>query len=328
MADLSLSIAIGDYDRVRAIARGLVPIEGVDPTFLFLGPEEIFFRAFRSTEFDICELSLSSYAVTTSKGVCPYVAVPVFPSRSFRHSAITVRKDRVKTPQDLKGRRVGIPEYQLTANVWVRALLEDQFGVEPSDIHWVQGGIDEPGRIEKIAINLPESVRIEPAPADASLSDLLERGDIDGIVSPRQPRALGRHPDVGWLFDDPVAAAMDYYRLTGIFPIMHVLGIRRELATAHPWLPASLVKAFTRAKDLALERLLDTSASNFSLPFIEETTRKVRSLMGEDYWSYGLEPNRKTLDAFLSHHHRQGLSARRLACEDLFVPSSLETFRI
>ncbi|MEI9852710.1 MAG: ABC transporter substrate-binding protein [Sphingomonas sp.] len=328
MGDLKLSIAIGDYDRVRAVARGTAPIEGVDPVFLFLEPEEIFFRAFRSAEFDMCELSLSSYTLTTAKGLCPYVAVPVFPSRAFRHTAITVRKDRVKSPEDLKGRRVGIPEYQLTANVWARALLEDQFGVKPSDIRWVQGGIDQPGRVEKVAFTLPEGVVMEPAPADKSLSDLLVSGEIDAMVAPRPPRGFGREPNIGWLFDDPIAAASDYFRATRIFPIMHVLGIRRELVAEHPWLPSAVVKAFTRAKDMALARLVDPSASNVSLPFLEETARRARALMGDDYWSYGLEPNRHVLETFLSHHHRQGLSPRLLACEELFVPSSLESFRI
>jgi 4,5-dihydroxyphthalate decarboxylase len=328
MTDLQLSIAIGDYDRVRPLATGQVRIDGVDPLFLFLEPEEIFFRAFRWAEFDLCELSLSSFTIKTAAGDCPYVAVPVFPSRAFRHNAIVVRKDRVGKPADLAGRRVGIPEYQLTANVWARALLEDQFGVTPADLQWVQGGLDEPGRIEKIALNLPDTIRIEPAPEGRSLSDLLESGEIDAIVAPRPPRGLGRHPDIGWLFDDPGAAASDYFRETGIFPIMHLLGIRRELATRHPWLPAAIVKAFTRAKDIALDRLLDPSASKVTLPFLEETARRARALMGADYWSYGLEANRRVLDTFLSHHHRQGLSPRRLECEELFVPSSLESFKI
>ncbi len=283
VAKLQLSIAIGDYDRVRPIDRGEVPIDGVDPLFLFLEPEEIFFRAFRSAEFDLCELSLSSYVLTTAKGVCPYVGVPVFPSRAFRHTAITVRRDRIRLPEDLKGRRVGIPEYQLTANVWARALLEDQFGVKPSDIRWVQGGIDQPGRIEKIAFDLPADVRIEPAPADRSLSDMLAAGEIDGLVAPRPPRGFGTDPNIGWLFEDPIAAASDYFRATGIFPIMHVLGIRKTLVEAHPWLPAAVVKAFVRAKDLAVARLLDPSASKASLPFLEETVRRAMTLMGNDY---------------------------------------------
>jgi 4,5-dihydroxyphthalate decarboxylase len=171
-------------------------------------------------------------------------------------------------------------------------------------------------------------VRIESAPADASLSDLLESGDIDAMVAPRPPRGFGRHLQIGWLFDDPVAAASDYFRATGIFPIMHVLGIRRELVARHPWLPAAAVKAFTRAKNIAVARLSDPSASNVSLPFLEETARSAQALMGEDYWSYGLEQNRVTLETFLAHHHRQGLSPRQLACEELFAPASLESFRI
>ncbi|HTU09588.1 MAG TPA: ABC transporter substrate-binding protein [Allosphingosinicella sp.] len=328
MADLGLSIAIGDYDRVRPLARGQVAIDGVDPTFLFLEPEEIFFRAFRHAEFDLCELSLSSYTIGVGAGTSAYLAVPVFPSRAFRHTAIYVRKDRIRAPADLKGRRVGIPEYQLTANVWARALLEDMFGIAPRDLHWVQGGIDEPGRIEKIGLSLPEDVRIEPAPEGRSLSDLLEAGDIDAMIAPRAPRGFGVHPDIGWLFDDPAAAAADYFKATGIFPIMHVLAIRKRLVEAHPWLPASVHKAFTRAKDIALARLVDPAASAVALPFLEETARGIRALMGTDYWPYGLEANRVTLDAFLSHHHRQGLSPQRLAPEALFAAAALEQARI
>ena len=329
MSRLQLSVAIGAYDRVRPIHDGDVLIDGADPVFLFLEPEEIFFRAFRFEEFDVCELSLSSYTLRTAAGTCPYVAVPVFPSRAFRHTAITVRTDRIHRPEDLKGRRVGIPEYQLTANVWARALLADEFGVQPSDMSWVQGGLEQPGRIEKINLNLPADVRIEPAPGDRSLSALIEAGEIDAIIAPRPPSCFARPgSNVGWLFPDPVAAATAYYKATRIFPIMHVLGVRRTLVERHPWLPASLTKAFTRAKDLAIERLVDPSASKITLPFTEERGREAQALMGHDYWAYGLDANRHVLDTFLDHHFRQGLSVRRLTPDELFAPSSLEAFKI
>src|SRR5216683_1000657 len=167
MAKLSLSIAVGDYDRVRPLVDGTVGIDGVAPIFMALEPEEIFFRAFRHADFDVCELSLSSFAVKTANGDCPYVGVPVFPSRAFRHTSIYVRTDRIRAPEDLKGKRIGVPEYQLTANVWVRAILEEEHGVKPSDVTWVRGGYEQPGRVEKIAIQLPPDIRLENVPDGA-----------------------------------------------------------------------------------------------------------------------------------------------------------------
>ncbi len=329
MGDLRLSIAIGNYDRVRSLVDGAVRMEGVDPIFMFLEPEEVFFRAFRHAEFDICELSLSSYVIKTAAGDCPYVAVPVFPSRAFRHTAITVRTDRVSRPEDLRGRRVGIPEYQLTANVWARALLADQFGVTPADMIWVRGGLEQAGRVEKIDLDLPSDVRIEPAPAGSTLSALLESGAIDAIVAPRAPSCFDRPgANVGWLFCDPVRAAKEYFERTRIFPIMHVLGIRRELLERHPWLAGAAVKAFTRSKDRAIDGLIDPGASKVTMPFTEERLREARAFMGHDFWPYGLEPNRHVLETFLRHHHRQGLSPRELRPEELFAPASLEAFKI
>jgi 4,5-dihydroxyphthalate decarboxylase len=329
MAKLELSVAIGDYDRTRALIDGSVAIDGVDPVYMTLVPEEIFFRAFRAAEFDICELSLSSYTIKTAQNDCPYIAVPAFVSRAFRHTAIYVRTDRVKTPQDLKGRKVGLPEYQLTANVWARALLEDDYGVKPSDIHWIRGGIEQAGRPEKLAIKLPPGVRLDDAPNGATVSRLLETGEIDGFIAPRPPTLVEKgHPNIGWLFRDPVAAAKDYYKRTGLFPIMHVVGIRRTLAEKHPWLPGAVFKAFERAKAIGLEKLSDTSATKVTLPFVEEALTTARALMGEDFWSYGVEKNRKVLDYFLAQHHAQGLSSRRVAVNELFHPGTYETFKL
>src|SRR5580704_6994532 len=221
MSKLALSVAVGNYDRVRPLMDGAVQIDGVDPIFMNLPPEEIFFRAFRSMDFDICELSMSSFTVKTAERSCPYVGVPAFVSRAFRHNSIYVRTDRIKAPEDLKGKRVGLPEYQLTACVWARIILADQHGVKPADIIWVRGGIEHPGRPEKIAIKLPAGVRMEDAPQDVTISELLQRGEIDGFIAPRPPSFAGtRHAQIGWLFADPVGAGRDYFRRTGIFPIM------------------------------------------------------------------------------------------------------------
>jgi 4,5-dihydroxyphthalate decarboxylase len=329
MSQLTLSVAIGDYDRNRPLIDGTVRVDGVEPLFMTLSPEEIFFRAMRTADFDICELSLSSFTLRTARGDNPYVGVPAFVSRAFRHTSIYVRTDRVKDPKDLIGRKVGVPEYQLTANVWARAILQDDFGVKPSDIHWVRAGIEQAHRPEKIAIQLPPGVHLVEGPPGKTISQLLEEGAIDAFIAPRPPQ-LGNsgNPHIGWLFRDPMAAAQDYYRRTGIFPIMHLIGIRRTLAERHPWLPAAVLKAFERAKTLALEALSDTSATKVTLPFVEEQLLAARSLLGPDFWPYGVAANRSTLETFLRHHHEQGLSMRPVKVEELFHPATLESYSV
>jgi len=330
MARLSLSVAIGPYDRMRPLVDGEVQIDAVDPHFMLLEPEEIFFRAMRQEAFDICELSLSSYSLRVARGDCPYVAVPVFPSRAFRHTCIVVRNDRgITKPADLRGKRIGLPEWQLTANVWARAILAEEYGVEARDITWVRGGYETPGRIEKLAVALPPGVVIENAPEGATISGMLAAGELDGVMGPRAPSCFERgDPAIRWLFEDPTAEAIAWYAKTRIFPVMHVLGIRKSLVEANPWLPVAVMKAFSASKALALARLTDTSATKVTLPFVEENLRRARQLMGEDFFSYGLDANRHVFEWFLRHHHAQGLSARLLTPEELFHPSTLESHKI
>jgi len=329
MAKLNLSVAVRDYDRTRPLTDGTVQIDGVDPVFLALDPEEIFFRAFRHAEFDICELSLSSSTVKTAQGDFAYVGVPAFVSRAFRHTSIYVRTDRVKKPQDLKGKKVGVSEYQLTANVWARALLEDEYGVKPSDIHWIRGGLEQAGRVEKIAITLPSDVKLDPAPEGATLSAMLEAGEIDAFIGPRTPSCFEQgKPNIGWLWGDPMAAAKDYFAKTGNFPIMHMIGVRRTLVDEHPWLPATVLKAFTRAKSICLGLLEETSASKVTLPFMEEQVKAARDFMGADFWPYGIPANRKQLEYFLAQHHKQGLSPRLVKPEELFHPTTFEAYKL
>ncbi len=330
MAKLRLSVAIGPYDRLRPLVDGEVAIDAVDPQFMLLEPEEIFFRSMRHEAFDVCELSLSSYSLRVARGDSPYVAVPVFPSRAFRHTCIVVRTDRgIERPADLKGKRIGIPEYQLTANVWARAILEEEYGVKPSDIAWVRGGYETPGRIEKLSVTLPPGVVVESAPEGATISGMLAAGELDGVMGPRAPSPFERgDPNIEWLFRDPTAEAQAWFRKTRIFPVMHVLGIRKALAEAHPWLPGAVMKAFERSKRIALKRLTDTSATKVTLPFVEENLRAARRLMGDDFFSYGLAPNRHVFEWFLRHHHAQGLSTRLLSPEELFHPATLESHKI
>ena len=330
MANLTLSIAVGDYDRNRALFDGRVQIDGVDPVFMKLSPEEIFFRAFRTQDFDICELSFSSYTVSTAQGSGHYIAIPAFLSRSFRHSSIYIRKGKgIGTPEDLRGKRIGIAEYQLTANVWARALLEDDYGVKPSEIQWVRGGVGTPDRPEKIKLQLPDDVSIEVAPKGRSLDNMLVAGDLDGFIGPRNPPCYDEgNPDIVRLFPDLVGTATAYYRRTGIFPIMHLLGLRKSLAESHPWLPGALFKAFNASKNHAVDQLLDTAASHATIPFLAEHIEAAQALLGQDYWSYGIEKNRAVLDNFLDHHHRQGLSSRRVTVDELFHQGSREQFSV
>ena len=328
--NLKLSIATGDYDRTRPIIDGRVAIDGVDPTCMALSPEEMFFRAFRQQAFDVSELSISSYCVSVANGDPHYIAVPVFLSRAFRHTSIYIRTDRgIATPKDLIGKRIGVAEYQLSANVWVRGLLLQEYGVKASDIHWVRGGMDTAGRPEKIKLSLPPDVKIEQAPDGATLNQMLVDGEIDGFIGPRWPRCYDEgHPNVGRLFPDSISVASEYFARTRIFPIMHVLGVRRALAEAHPWLPGALMKAFSTAKDLAEEALNDTSAAKVTMPFVEDTLKTAKDLMGENFWSYGVANNRVVLEAFCDMHFGQGLSPRKLEVGELFHPSSYEAYSL
>ncbi len=327
MSKLRLSVALGEYDRNRPLLEGRVLIDGVDPVFMTLSPEEMFFRAFRHREFDVSELSFSSYLVSLDQGDPFYIAIPAFLSRGFRHNSIYVRDDKgIERPEDLKGKRIGLAEYQLTANVWARAFLEDEHGLKPADVFWVRGGMEEPGRPEKIPLQLPPEIRLEEAPQGRSLNALLAAGEIDGFMGPRPPSCFEEgHAKVRRLFRDPKGAATAYYRRTGIFPIMHLLGLRRELAAQQPWLPAALLKAFSRSKAAAMAALFETAASSVTLPFIEDHIAEAKRLMGADYWSYGVGANRLALESFLDHHHRQGLSRHRIAVEEVFHPATLET---
>jgi len=330
LTDLKLSLAMGNYDRTRAILDGRAKIDGVDPVPMLLSPEEMFFRAFRHQAFDISELSLSSYSISVARGEPHYVAIPVFLSRAFRHTSVYIRTDRgIEKPEDLKGRRIGIAEYQLSANVWARGILEEDHGVKPSDVTWVRGGMDTPGRPEKIKVQLPDDLTVEEAPQGATLNGMLAAGEIDGFIGPRWPRCFAEgHPHVGRLFSDSIGAAEDYFRRTRIFPIMHVLGLRRSLAEQYPFLPAALFKAFNESKRLAEEALSDTSATKVTMPFVEDTLNRVHALMGDDPWSYGLGPNAHVLDRFLDYHAAQGLSPRRVQIEELFHPSTLEAYSL
>ena len=329
MGQLSLTIATGNYDRTRPISDGRVQIEGVDPNHLFFSPEEMFYRAFRFHSFDVSELSFSSYCAGAANPNFPYVAIPVFLSRSFRHSAVFIRKaSGISQPRDLKGKTLGVTEYQLTANVWVRGILEDFYGVPQTDIRWIRGGLFDPKRPEKMKIKLPEGVDYSEAPEGQTLNAMLEAGQIDGLIGPRPPGAFYSSDAYGRLFPDTFGEVARYYQATQIFPIMHVVVIKKALVAQHPWLPASLYKAFEQARQIAMEAILDTSASKVTLPMLDEQIDYVRTHLGPEICTYGYANNRHAIDTFLRYHHAQGLSQRQLAAEELFDPSSMESYSI
>ena len=327
---LHLSFALSPYDRIAPLIDGRVTIEGVDIDPILLSPEEVFHRAFGYREFDISEVSLSSHALTTARGDSKYIGIPAFLSRVFRHSGIYIRTDRgITRMEDLRGRTIGLPEYQQTANVWIRGILQDEHGVPPAAIHWRTGGTEQPGRRERVPIKLPPDVDLQQIPDDRTLNDMLLAGELDAILTPREPPCyVQRQPNIGRLFEEYRPVEEDYFRRTGIFPIMHLVAIRRELAEQHPWLPVSLYKALVQAKHVALEELALIGHLATTLPWCVAELEHTRRIMGEDFWPYGLPANRHTLSTFLRYSHEQGLCPRLLAPEDLFAPAVLDLSRI
>mgnify|MGYP000916878251 CR=1 FL=1 len=330
MPNLQLSLTCAHYDRTRALFDGRVRIDGVDLVPTPLEPEEAFHRAFKYREFDITEISLSSHTVMTARGENAYIGVPAFLSRVFRHSGIYINTTKgIQRPEDLRGRTIGVPEYQITANVWIRGLLSDEYGVRPHEIRWRRGGIEQPGRGERSPIQLPANVELTQIPDYKTLSGMLEAGELDALISARAPSCFLRGaPTVARLFPDFKQAEMDYYRRTKLFPIMHAVGIRRELVERHPWLAVNVYKGFLEAKRLAVQDLNEINMLLVTLPWVVHEYNATKALMGEDFWAYGVHENRHALEVFTRYHHEQGLSTRRVAPEELFAPSTLELSKI
>jgi len=325
-----MTFACWDYDRTRALADGTVRPDGIDLTYLNLPVEETFFRMMRNREFDCSEMSLSSYVASLQRDNPPFIAIPAFPSRFFRHSCIFVSaKSGIRKPGDLKGKRVGVPEYQMTAPVWIRGILSDDYGVKVTDYEHLSGGEEEPGRDEKLKLDLPPSIKIRPIGETQTLAQMIAEGEIDALVTARAPSTFRKRPDaVQRLFPDYVAAEKAYYAKTKIFPIMHTVVIRRDVYEANPWVAQSLYKALAASKAKAMELYQQTAAMPAMLPWLVAHVEEARSLLGEDWWPYGLEPNRHVLDTFLRYHHEQGLSKRRLRPEEIFAKETLEAFKI
>jgi 4,5-dihydroxyphthalate decarboxylase len=329
MSRLPITIATWDYDRIRALTDGRVRVEGCDVNYLTMPVEECFERAFFHGEFEVAEIGFSPYLIALSRGTSPYVAVPIFLSRMFRHSAVYIRTDRgIESPADLRGKRIGVPEYQMSAVMWFRGYLQDEFGIAAKDINWVQGGLENPGRRDKFPLNLPADFPLVSR-NDASLSELFATGELDGVMSARQPSVfIDKHPKIRRLFPDYRAAERDYYLRTGLFPIMHALGIRRDIYDNNRWLAASLYKAFLRAKRLADAEFAETTALKIGLPWVTAEYEATIEVMGPDFWSYGVDANRKTLSTMARYSHEQGLATRLLTVDEMFAEGNLSETRV
>ncbi len=330
MARLPITLACWDYDRTQALANGTVPVDGIDLTYLSLPVEEIFFRMARFQEFDAAEMSLSSYCVTLQREDPPFIAIPAFPSRFFRHSSIYVNAQAgIERPQDLVGKRIGVPEYQMTAPVWIRGILQDEFGVPHDSPSYFSGGEEEPGRIEKLKLDLPPRIRLQPIGPDQTLARMLADGELDAFQTARAPSTFYSEPArVRRLFPDFVPVEREYFQRTRIFPIMHVVALRRSVYERAPWVAQSLYKAFVESQRLTYEGLMVTAALKTMLPWQIAAVEETRREMGDDWWSYGFGKNRHVLETFLRYHHEQGLSHRHLAPEELFARETLEAFKI
>lgn len=330
MSKLRLSLACWDYDRVRALADGSIAPDGIDLNMLNLPVEETFFRMLRYREFDAAEMSLSSYTVSLSREPKPFIAIPVFPSRVFRHSCIFVSaKSGIREPKDLIGKRIGTPEYQLTAPVWIRGTLQDEYGVDPASVEYYTGGEEEPGRPEKLKLELPAKFRVHPIGAQHTLSQMIAAGEVDAIEAPRAPSTFYTRPDtVRRLFENYLEVERAYFRKTRIFPIMHTVAIRRDVYEANRWIAQALFKAFLAAQRKIYDGFHHHEAYQTMLPWQMAQVEEAQRVLGDDWWAYGFEPNRHVLETFLRYHHEQGLSPRRLKPEELFAPETFESFKI
>jgi 4,5-dihydroxyphthalate decarboxylase len=313
MPNLKLTVACGRYDRTQPLIDGRVAVEGVDLTFLPLRPGETFWRMLNHGEFDASEMSLSSYTILRSEGDTRFIAIPVFPSRVFRHSAVYLRADSpIREPVDLKGKRIGVGDYQMTAAVWVRGFLADDYGVRPEDVTWVIG---RPVR----TIKPPEGVSCEFMRPDTTLEAMLERGEIDALVSVMIPPTLGTR--VRRLFAQPREIERAYHARTGIFPIMHTFVLKRRLYDENPWLAINFYRAFCRARDIAYYWMYDTDALTVGLPWVIDELEQSQKIFGRQIWDYSIEGSRPTLEALLRHLDEQKLTRRKMSIDELFAPN-------
>ncbi|HXT56316.1 MAG TPA: PhnD/SsuA/transferrin family substrate-binding protein [Candidatus Eisenbacteria bacterium] len=330
MAKIRLTLACWDYDRTRALQDGRVEVEGVDLTYLPLRVEETFWRMLRYGEFDVAEMSMGSFLMARDKGAPRLIGIPVFPSKTFRHSCIYINTDSgIQKPADMSGKRVGVPEYQITMATWARGILQHEYGVAPEKMKWFTGGEEHPGRQDKVRHNLPPHIDIQTIPADKTLSGMLERGEIDAMISAHMPSPfVRRDPKVRRLIPNFREVEQEYFQRTKIFPIMHTIVIREEVYEKQPWIAQSLFKAFDESKRLCKQAMYEFSALKYMLAWSIDEMEKERAILGDDAWAYGLEPNRHILETLIQYTYEQGLISKRFEVESLFAKSTLEEFKI
>jgi 4,5-dihydroxyphthalate decarboxylase len=325
---IKLSFACWDYDRFKAIEDGTVRPEGIDLTFLNYRVEETFFRQLRYQEFDVSELSLSSYVLTLNQENPPFIAIPVFPSRFFRHQSMYINKNSgIRSPQDLKGKRIGSPEYQMTAPVWQRGIMEEEFGVPITSVEFFVGALEgHEERKSKVPHTLPPDVRVTPIKPGQNLSEMLANGELDAVFTATKPSSMGTSPDVTYLFPNFQTVEADYYKRTKIFPIMHVVALKRSVYEANPWIAKTLQKAFAKSLDVAYDAIRERGALRYILPWLEEHVATTSAVMGERWWQDGFHENKHVIEKFLEYSYSQGLAKRRYKAEELFAPNTLESF--
>ena len=328
MAKLTVSLAGVSYDRTRAIFDGSVRIDGCEVIAHPMTPEDAFTRALSHQEFDITELSMSNYMTLTARGENSYIGVPAFVSRMFRHSGIYIRSDKgIARPEDLKGKVMGVPEYPMTAALWIRGILQDEYGVAASDLQWRVGGQEVPISKPRISIELPPSISVERISGDSTLNGMLDSGNLDAIMSARAPSCLETNDKVVRLFPNYRADEEAYFAKTGMFPIMHLTAIRRSLGEQHPWLPVHVYRAYLEARSICYQRLGEVGHLYTMLPWPVDEFARARELMGDDYWRYGVNNNGKEIEAMTRYAFEQGLTDRKLSPKELFAPSTLDMTR-
>jgi 4,5-dihydroxyphthalate decarboxylase len=320
------TLACTSSDRTRPVIDGRIPIKGCEVTFLPGEPEDIFRRALLNKAFDICELSMSSHILTTARGDSAYIGIPVFPSRAFRHASIYVRTDRgINLPGDLKGKRIGLPEYQQTAALWIRGMLADEYGVATRDIAWAIGGLEQRGATERTKLTLPADLDVRSIGPDDTLSGLLASGELDGIVSPRPPSCfLEKSAPVDRLFTDFTAAERHYAKKTGFFPLMHCMAVRKDVAERHPWLPLEIFRTFTAAKRFAVEELNLINVLRVSTPWPSLAVAAAEEVLGKNPWSYGFAANATEIRTMIGYAARDGLITQAFDAEQLFHATLLD----
>ncbi len=323
---MKLTLATWDHDRCVPLHDGRISVPGVAFESHILPTGKLFPIAVQEARFDVTELSISSYILQVSRGESAYTAIPAFVSRAFRHSGFYARTGSgIETLSDLAGRRVGVPEYQMTAALWMRGLMSDEYGVDPADIHWRTGALDTGVRHERLSLDLPKGMVVEPIRDGETLQGLLLAGEIDALLAPNPPKAfLEGHPGILRIIPQFAEAERDYHARTGFFPIMHLIAVRKSLVDANPELAPALLAAFTEARDVALEALRSVwlgSANRLSLPWLNEAMENTLDSMGADYWPYGFERNRNEIDTAGRYSVEQYLAARRVVPEELFPES-------